>query len=447
MANSLKRIIAVILALAMIMCLAACGGNSGKDDDGNKGGAGVTAKDAFDTDGFIASMPSELRGTTIQFLNWYNPDDRAEEKTVIEAFEAASGINVEVIYTEYGNDYNDKLAGLVATGSAPDVIRMSEPKAGWMKYMQPIVNTGYDFSDKAWNNDVKELYSVNGVQYAANLSYTPFVLFQTIVYHTDTMEEFGFEDPWELYKKGEWTWQKLEEMCKTWIKQGPDYYGVATAHYSMVAETTGVDFVSYDGKQWNMDLYNSELLDIWRYTLENRENRIFVQSTNTTFDAVKHKALFAYTDSTGLELSSIFNKKIKQRGVFAAAPMPKYEGKDYYAGVTELVGWGVPIGAKNPKAVPYFISWYGNLAKYDLDALYVDEQSRAVYEALVQEPNRFISMTSTIFDFDANPFVWYLFNHAASSQITTFIQQQEYKCLDKLTQHNDVLSRMNTEIK
>ncbi len=450
MAN-LKRVFALMLALAMVLSLAACGGSGNGENSGQTGGNKLTAADAFDTDAFIASMPAELKGTTLTFLNWYDVNARAAEKANIEAFEAASGINVEVIAPEY-KQYTDKLAGLVATGDAPDVIRMSEPKAAWMKTLQPIANTGYDFADKAWNNDVKELYSVNGIQYAANLSYTPFLLFATIVYHTDTMEEWDFDDPWELWKKGEWTWEKMNEMSEEWIKQGPDYYGFANVSYDMPATTKGIDFISYDGSQWNMDLYESTLLDTWKGIIEGRENRLSIQGGLTTFENTKHKALFGYTDSTGLEASSAYGEKLKNRGVWGVAPAPKFEGQDYYVPVTELVAWGVPIGAKNPKAVPYFISHYANLAKYDMDEFFykddnIGTQAREVFEDMVSQPNRMLNMSSNVFDFDSNPFVWHLYNNAASSQISTFIQSQEYRCQDKLNQLNDVLKNMNTEVK
>ena len=447
-----KRVFALVLALAMVLSLAACGGGTnGDNNSANAGGNKFDVADAFDTDAFIASMPESLKGTTVTFLNWYNPADRAAEQANIEAFEQLSGIKVNVIAPEY-KQYNDKLAGLVATGDSPDVIRMSEPKMGWMKTLQPIVNTGYDFSGKEWNDEVKRLYSVNGIQYAANLSYTPFVLFSTIQYHTDTMEEWGFDDPWELWKKGEWTWEKMNEMSAEWIKQGPDYYGMATVDFEAPAATLGVDFMSYDGSQWKMDLFGSEILDAWKNIVEMRENRLSVQGTNTTFDNTKHKALFGYVDSTVLESSSQYGTKLKKRGVFGIAPAPKWEGKEYYVPITELVAWGVPIGAKNPEAVPYFISHYGNLAKYDLDTFFykddnIGTQCREVFEDMVSQPNRFVTMSNGVFTFDSNPFIWHVYNNAASSQLSTFIQSQEYKCQDKLNQHNEVLAHMNTEIK
>ncbi len=447
MAKIIKRTLSVMLALAVVLSLSACGGSTGNGSTNAGTTGGNASATAFDTDGFIASMPAELKGTTVKFLNWYNPDDRAAEKANIEAFEQLSGINVEVIAPEY-KLYTDKLAGLVATGESPDVIRMSEPRAPWMKTLQPITNTGYDFADKAWNEEVKEIYSVNGVQYAANLSYTPFLIFPTIIYHTDTMEEWGFEDPWELWQKDEWTWEKMDEMSKEWIKQGPDYYGLATVNFEMPAATMGLDFLSYDGSQWNMDLYNADLLDVWKYIVEGREQRYSVQGTNTTFDNVKHKALFSYCDSTGLESSSEYGNKLKKRGVWGVAPAPKHADKEYHLSVLELVAWGVPIGAKNPKAVPYFISHYANLDKYDTNTFFYNEQAKAVFEDMVNQPNRFLAMASTVFDADPDKaVVWSIYNRAPSSQITTYIQEKEYICQDQLRQLNEVLQKMNTETK
>lgn len=442
MSKILKRTFALALALALVLSLAACGGNGGTNNGGAVGNNGASSADAFDTDAFIASIPSELKGTKIQFLNWYDPYDYGQEGEVIDAFEAATGIDVEVIVVEYGSQYNERLAGLVATGSSPDVYALDKPRAAYMKSAQPIVNaTGYDFSDKAWNTAVKELYSVDGVQYAANLSYTPFKRMQVMYYNTQVMEENGYDDPWQLYKEGKWTWQKFYEMCADWVKQGTDYYGCTTACYSMVAETQGIDFVKYNGKQWEMNLYDTDVLDAWKWTLEKKSERILVQD-NAVFDAAKPTALFSTSNTAGLEAKSTWVSKLKKYGYFAAAPMPAFEGKTYYAPVSELNAFAVPIGAKNAKAVPYFISYFCNLAKYNIDEYYYDEQSKEVMTELLGIENQYVSMSQTLFDFEANPFSWNLFNNGTAAQINTFVQSMEYQCQDKLNQMNDVLTNM-----
>lgn len=444
MSKIVKRVLALALALSIVLTLAACGGNK-NGDDANKGtSGGISIEEAFDTDAFIATIPAELKGTTVKFLNWYDPYDFDQEGKVIDAFEQATGINVEVIDVEYGPRYSEKLAGLVASGDSPDLYAMDAPEMAFMKAAQPIAKaTGYDFADPAWNPAVKEYYSVDGVQYAANLSYTPFIRMLTISYNKQVMEEFGFEDPWTLYKDGKWTWEKAMEMSAEWVKQGPDYYGVATTSFDIGATTQGLDFMKYDGKQWNLDLYGADVVEAWRWTLEKKADRLFVQGTNTTFDAAKPKALFATNNTAGLEKMSTWNSKIKKYGYFAAAPMPHFDGKEAYAPISELNAFAVPIGAKNAKAVPYFLSYFCNLAKYDIDTYYFDEQSRELMLELMGAEKKFLGMSHTAFLFEANPFTWNLFNNGTAAQITTFIQSMEYKCQDNLNQLNDVLANMN----
>lgn len=443
MLKLLKRTAALLLALCLVFTLAACGGDANQGET-NTGNSGTSIEDAFDTDAFIASIPAELKGTTIKFLNWYDPYDFGQEGQVIDAFEAATGINVEVIDVEDGDPYKEKLAGLVATGDSPDVYAMECPSVAYMKQAQPIVAaTGYDFSDAAWSPLVKELYSVDGTLYAANLAYTPFIRMHSIVYNKQIMEENGFDDPWALYKKGEWTWEKAMEMCEEWVKQGTDYYGISTVAYNMAASTQGIDFMKYDGKQWNLSLYDADVVEAWRWTLERKSERLIVQGTNTTFDAAKPKALFSTNNTAGLEKMSTWNSKIKKYGYFAAAPLPKFEGKEGYVSVGELNAFAVPVGAKNAKAVPYFISYFCNLAKYDLDSYYFDEQSKDVMLELLGTEKKFLAMSEETFHFDANPFAWNLFNNGTASQITTFIQSMEYTCQDKLNQLNEVLVNLN----
>lgn len=444
MSKIVKRVLALALALSIVLTLAACGGNK-NGDDANKGtSGGISIENVFDTDAFIATIPAELKGTTVKFLNWYDPYDFDQEGKVIDAFEQATGINVEVIDVEYGAAYNDKLAGLIATGDSPDLYAMDYARAAYMKHAQPIVAaTGYDFADKAWNPYVKQMYSVDGIQYAANLSYTPFIRMLTTVYNKQVMEEFGFEDPWALYKEGKWTWEKAMQMCEEWVKQGTEYYGFGTVVYDMAGQTMGLDFMKYDGKQWNLDLYSADVVEAWRWTLEKKAERLIVQGTNTVFDAAKPFALFSTDNTAGLEKMNTWNTKIKRYGYFAAAPMPHFEGKERYTIVNELNAFAVPIGAKNAKAVPYFLSYFCNLAKYDIDTYYFDEQSKEVMLELLGSDNKYQAMSKIAFNFDANPFSWNLFNNGTAAQITTFIQSMEYRCQDNLNQLNDVLANMN----
>ena len=153
MFNFFKKSFAILLVIAMVLTLGACAGDSGNEQSGDTGAKNEDIKlDEYDldSDAVLAAMPAELKGTTIKFLNWYDPMQR-EEKTVIEAFEEKSGIDVEIIIKGYGPEYAASLASMVATGDSPDVIRMLAPKAANLKALQPVSVTGFDFSDKAWD--------------------------------------------------------------------------------------------------------------------------------------------------------------------------------------------------------------------------------------------------------------------------------------------------------
>lgn len=87
----LKRTLALIAVLAIAVSAAACNGND--KGDGGSGAGGNSSVETLnmeeyilDSDAMLATMPEELKGTTIEFLSWYDPDEH-EEKDVIDAFE------------------------------------------------------------------------------------------------------------------------------------------------------------------------------------------------------------------------------------------------------------------------------------------------------------------------------------------------------------------------
>ncbi len=82
-----------------------------------------------------------------------------------------------------------------------------------------------------------------------------------------------------------------------------------------------------------------------------------------------------------------------------------------------------------------------------MSTYYYDEHCQEIFEAMVTHPKRFMTMSDTMFAFDASPLTWNLYTNAASAQVSTFIQSQEYRCLDVLAQYNDVLGKMNKELK
>lgn len=220
MKNTLKTILSLLLALAMIFSMAACGNSGGAestptdavDDDfftdvenevetssqaqtsseaGNKnsdetesakpntsskessanGGSANKPDDSSSWKGMLDSMPKDLRGSKLVVVNWNPVSEYTGASAAIKEFEKQTGISVEWVTVEH-SVYTTRLATMVASNNSPDVVRTRTPNPAWLQSFQSIEAAKYDFSDKIWDQTLMKDYTVNGVTYATSLKGT-----------------------------------------------------------------------------------------------------------------------------------------------------------------------------------------------------------------------------------------------------------------------------------
>lgn len=447
----IKRALCLVAALALVFTLAGCPNNSGTNDGGSNDGGEIETLNMeeyiLDSDAVLATMPEELKGTTIQFLSWYDPDEH-EEKDVIDAFEQKSGVTVTYRVVEYSR-YIETIAGLLAVGETPDVMRVKSSNIGTLKLTQPIKEaTGYDFSDKAWDSQVMDMYSVNGKCYGVNLVYTPYFLPTLLYYNTDTMEEMGFDDPYTLWKEGKWTWEKLKEMCTTWVNQGTAYTGACIWPNAAAVITAGdADFVDFDGSKYTLNLSNQTALDKWKWTMQCVKEGLFT-NLNDGFDQAQQKLLFATMSAADVQQSTDDFSKTRRRGQLACVAYPIWEGEEYYLPFTEHLAFCIPKGAKNPKAVPYFLSYVCNFANYNQGVgeggFFFSEQAKECYMELLTIRNRGKSYSGTVFGYTGaieTPH-WQMFFKVDPTQLETWLQKNEYIFQDGANMLNAELAKL-----
>ncbi len=455
--KNLKRVFAILLVVAMALTAAGCGGNGGNNGGGTStGGTGVgglkVEEYAIDSEAVLASMPSELKGTTITFLSWYDPEDR-EEKDVIAAFEQKTGITIENRIVDYAG-YANKVAAALAQGETPDVMRMRLPLVDLLKLCQPISATGYDFSDKAWDKNTMELYTVGNNCYGTNLVYTPYFLPTMFFYNSSVIEDMGFDDPYELWKDGKWTWSKFRDMCSTWVNEnGAEYTGACIMRPTFPAETADSSLIkkSADGVTYELDFTNQMALDCWKYTQEGKQMGWFT-NVNDAFDQAKPKLLFASIDASAVQQSSGYFSKTRLRGYLKGVPAPVWdltEGfNDYTLSMMETIGFGIPKGAKNAKAVPYFLAYLCNFANYNQGVgeggFFFSEQIKECYMDMMTIEKRTFDITSQIAEYDGTieNFGWQLFYNVDPTQTEQWLQEREYIVQNSMNQYNDVLNTL-----
>lgn len=362
--------------------------NAGATDSSSSGTASQNTQSAKTTnltrDQVMAQMPAKLRGTTIKYMSWDNPK-KSVEKDAIAAFEKETGIKVEVEQVDLSKKF-DILTARVAAGSAPDIFRTDEIYPSIVKNLQPIDNLNFNFNDKAWNWQMMHDFTFNGKTYGMLLQDTPFIPIALFFYNKAALKKAEMDnmDPYTIWKNNpnDWNWAKFWEICETFVNRNGNkdgYYGAGFSETYVYAYTRafGLSNLTYDYKT---NSYSSQL-----------KNQKYVECMKTIADKVQSKAiawqgaggfeqgqiLFEYNWSQNTNAGNIYYKNLKDRNNLGVVPIPTDSTATLCYQHYMLC---IPVGAKNPEAVPYFVRYIQDRKGYNLDTLYAVPNSQEVIE-------------------------------------------------------------------
>lgn len=149
-------------------------------------------------------------------------------------------------------EYASKLQNLIGAGTVPDLVvseSTTDPcfvtlaNAG---LVQPI-DAYIDYNEPELK-DLQSAYEAglwNGQHYLAPYDNKPVYY---MIYNPRIFEEYGYETPWELWERGEWTWDAFRELAAELniTDENGDYicYGTGAPGYGSLTGSTGVDYVA-----------------------------------------------------------------------------------------------------------------------------------------------------------------------------------------------------------
>ncbi|MCI7767097.1 MAG: extracellular solute-binding protein [Oscillospiraceae bacterium] len=233
-----KRTVAGISALTFALGLTACGG--GNSTDGGETSAATTTEATTTAETTTATMASEdveaisgaaallrdetLESKTIKFLSHWdiNPVEGESLPVQLSLFQDKYDCRIEWVPTTWETRYSD-LSTHVLGGTGVDFFPRDEeclPKGVINGMFQPV-DDYIDLDSDLWA-DVKvamDKYNFNGKHYAF---ITGVSANNVVIYNKQTIEEYGFDDPWELYEAGEWNWDTFSNMLQTFVEADPD---------------------------------------------------------------------------------------------------------------------------------------------------------------------------------------------------------------------------------
>lgn len=273
----LRKIISLLAVLAMLVTfVAACDVEQVETTTTTTtaGGGETTAASETSGDGSETTEPAgepheTLDDPNVSFIYWRTREsidtdlgrdvyfDRFE--SAIPVFEEKYGGNFEVIYSEW-NAMLETMLAMQNAGDAPDLFVLSDQtflSTSLRGIVQPVDSYVAPGDMEFWAG-IDKVFYMNGQNYA--IPVRPYA--KHILFNIDMFEAAGMETPDVLYDRGEWTYDKFEEVALefTMDTNGDgeiDQFGFGNTGdwFVQVLACNGTSLLSFeeDGIKYNLD--------------------------------------------------------------------------------------------------------------------------------------------------------------------------------------------------
>ncbi len=384
----MKKITALLLALAMLFTAAACatqgeqGGETPTPEatpttaeiDLTEGGKWMNYEGA-NGDMNLRLPAYEFPSDTVTILNHYeiNQPNSLKESVVRDVYK----INYKTIVVDNGQK-SSKLISMIMGGSAPDIAMIS--------FTPALVNKGYaaawddyiDFSIGLWeglSNSLNNI-SMNGKHYFIDATAQRH---GSIVWvNTELFSEMGVKSPVEYYAEGNWTWDTMRECALNMTVDAdgdgmPEIYGLANDNPQAFVHMTGIDFVTYnpDGTATNNILSDNIARAVEFHVSLYADGLVSEESdSRNTFVAGGIAMYMGPLWYRGSFLDMIHSGKV------TLVPWPKDPQADAYYVLEEFGGHVLAKDASNPQGAAAYMTSTRYAAVNNLDNEYVSDEER-----------------------------------------------------------------------
>ena len=261
--NRLKKYQAVLTAALFIFTAASCS-SSKKDSLSEESTTEAVTEETTENEFQAAELNENM---TITWLGDYdlNPSGTQKKSTALSLFEDVYGGKINYV-TVYAKDKYSRLVQMINSGETVDMFQYdtevlpSGIRQGWFEPLDPYYEQ-LGMNEGLWDdmNGVVEDLAYNGEHYVLPYSLSePFLL----TYSRQTIQNEGLEDPYQLYKSGEWTWDKFVGMMETFVGNAPmgTYrYGINGAFGEAALTSTGHSIVNNENGQLVNNIDDEEI--------------------------------------------------------------------------------------------------------------------------------------------------------------------------------------------
>ncbi|MBO4467975.1 MAG: extracellular solute-binding protein [Clostridia bacterium] len=479
MKTNLKKLTALLVAVAMMFALAACGGkkgddvveeteyaeeelvdadgnpvsdNSGSTSDGKSSGKSDTTTKVYvadDNQGAklqpignpYGSIPSNVKGTTVKFATWI--DHTSNESTqVLKDFTAKTGIKVELVKVPQVG-YMSKMTSMIASGQAPDVFVDNYEFPVSLKIAQPV-NSYVNLKDPVWSKAHISYSTFNGKTYIVNGENVHWNFVNGIIYHKKTAEDNGITTPDDYLAEGKWNWSNLRQFMKDYSSIPGDYYGGLLKPEELAA-SAGTGLVKYNNGKFSSGIGDSQLTEAIKKVADINKNGYSMDSTLQKFFCDGTQAL-TLGSNWQFTKSAIAWETLKP-GSMGFVPLPAPDKGEAYA-PQNTRGYGICKGSKNPEGAGYFLRYFLDAANYDNNVVYKDASVTVPMIEKVRSENAKRKKCLVVSENCMNLVNSTLYNNIATelkgtdpSQIASVLSKKSGVCKNAADKANDLVNK------
>ena len=331
-----------------------------------------TQKTLFD------EIPAALSKQKVKMLVWWPIMDSDNEQSAFFTEKTGIGVKYETINA---SNYQTRLSAMIMSNNAPSCAAML---AGWYPQpitrglLQPIKNTGWDFTDDIYATNLMDEFAYKGEYYAIALTGSVNPTFNIMFFNRDLLKRFGVtQDPYQLWKAGKWNWDTCLEMARKCTDISKGMYGMTLTwqYYWMVS--AGQDFVvpTKDGLMNNVK--NPAIADAWMYAWRlTNEYKVVDHSFTDSAPFYAHTSALYATGSYEMQNNQPTYPPAMMADVdWGVVPFPSPAGMDPIASCDGTV-WGFPsrVTGDELQAAAWFLRYWLDDAQFKSADFYPKEE-------------------------------------------------------------------------
>lgn len=373
--KDMKKIFAGVMAVSMVFGLTACGGDDAESAETTAAETAATTTTVTvekntetlneEDQGAIGSASDKLRDVelenkTVKWLAHYDPFNPStsgnSESVPLTFFKTKYEGAVEWYQTTWETRYSD-LSTYVLGGEGIDFFPCDTaalPKGVISGMFQPV-DEYIDMESDLWKpmQSAMDIYNFGGKHYELVTGVSAEAV---VIYNKKTIEENGLDDPYELWKAGEWNWDTFKAQLLEFVDPDADCYGLdgfwAEKALFLSAGKPGVEAV--DGHLVS-NITDATVETAMNYGYDLYTNGLFIDRSIFDWNEQPQfmgegKELYYIVGAWSVQAApETWSTKIDPADL-GLAPVPSPAGQPNYMGAT-LDGWCICKGAQNPQGV------------------------------------------------------------------------------------------------